>query len=210
MKSIGLVLVELATQGPLEVKRLVRAGMQLVPRGRMLAVTYALPSSWGKTIPYESIALQSVMGEPAIRSEADEWKFFSTIAVRFCSTTSPHERVVVQEQAILLLCRDGDKAYRRRHEVESRTVKCSTLPVDHVAFTRDVANNVWHFRGPYSALKIRRRLSALLAWSDECVVTISSNGTRRYPVKQMNLDQDLVGVPKKILYEWTNIQLRLF
>jgi hypothetical protein len=204
MKELGLAIVEIpfGTSRKLIIDLAIN-GMAKVPPGRLLAVCYEMNPDFGRSEPVESIVINQVLGRAQERVGDSDWKFFGNLAIRVCSIRK-NSRKVIREIGVILLCRDGDKAYVRRKSASKELLKNSTIPGIHPVFTRDVANNVWHIPARGYRGRIRNRLAALTVWADEAFLVIDPNGSRQYPVKQMNLDDDLIPVPTKQLYEWKN------
>lgn len=211
MKSVGVVLVQLPDRASEnDTCSMVLRGSELVPDGRVLAICYQLPDRWEQSIPYESISLDILLGEPSSREGKEEWEFFGNLAVRVCKEVDPHLRNIDRELGILLLRRVGDKPYVRRGRVSTDVLSSSTLPVLHSVFTRDVANNVWHLPVRGFRQNVRKRLGAILAWSDECVMVVTERSQRGYANEPLNLDSDLIGIPTKTFYDWSPFQPTLF
>ena len=202
MKPIGLVIAEVdAGTNRTAAKRLAKLAAESVPDGRILAVIYPMPQSWKISLPYESDITSAILGNPKERGGEPEWEFFGNLAVRLCNVI-PSVREVEREVGVLLLRRAGEKTYVRRLGAFSETLESSRLPVLDPVFTRDVANNIWHLRVKNSETALRRRLGALLSWSDETILVFNQQGLRRYPNHRLRLESDLVGVPVKVSYVW--------
>ena len=179
------------------------------PAGRFLAVIVPLNLCWEESAPIESQVVARVLGVPSSRSDNSEWEFFGNLAIRACSLGGPW-RSVLHESSVILLRRSGEKIYERRRTATLEIIDRATLPTLHPVFTRDVANNVWHLPVKGFNTNIRRRLGALLAWSDEAIVLITERSRRRLPVLPMDLTQDLIGIPRRRDYEWVTNQPSLF
>lgn len=177
-----------------------RDAMEATPPGRVLCVVFELPAVWEASANVEAVMTDAVLGRPEERSDHPEWEFFGNLAVRICKTRVGG-REVVKEQAALLFRRAGDRAYVRRKSLDAAAVKAARIDAHHPVFTRDVANNVWHVS---KESEVVSRLAMLLAWPDEAVLQLSVDGERRSILKRPDLEQALVGVPEKILYDWSS------
>ena len=201
-KPVGLVIVEIAPGSTTEeTAALVQSAATHVPAGRMLVVCFELERGFVPSTPVEGVIVNEVLGSPKDRIGDAQWQFFGNLAVRVCQV-KPGQRKVLRELGVVLICRVGEKAYSRKKSASSGVISASWLPGLHPVFTRDVANNVWHLPALGYKGKLRDRLSALMAWSDEKVLVITSKGRRSHPVNPLALDGDLVPVPNKQPYEW--------
>lgn len=202
MKNLGVVIVEVPFGMSLqETRAMVAKGAALVPDGRLLAVCYEMNPEFGASLPVESAVVSEVMGTPHDRTGESGWLFFGNLAIRVCTVRSG-DRKILRELGVVLMCREGDKAYVRRKTASPELLSSSAVPGLHPVFTRDVANNVWHIPAVRYRSRIRSRLSSLMAWSDEEVLLVGPKGSRRLAVIPMDLDDDLVGVPTKQPYTW--------
>ncbi len=202
MKSIGLVIVNVAddfTKRSLNLNA--RQAMQATPPGRTIAFIFSMPSSWAVSRPVESVLTDTILGRASHRGSDPEWEFAGNLAVRICNPL-PDSRDVLREVGVLLFRRVGDKPYVRSKIVDSGLKREANMQTLHPVFTRDVANNVWHLRPSYYRTRIRKRLGPLLAWPDESILVISGATSRRYSNVPLDLETDLIGVPKKVDYEW--------
>ena len=152
------------------------------------------------TISIESMALRLLMGPPADRNL--EWKFFGNGAIR--GYTSSKKNLSSTWQWVILQ-KDGERTLAKRHSSSEAKLKKVVLPVAHPAFTRDVANNVWHLNERYLVKTALLRFRALLIWPDELLLHLHNFQKKsEVPFLKMDLSQDLIGVAKKSMYSWEN------
>jgi len=158
----------------------------------MLGIIYRLPKKWKKSIPIEGVFKEIVMN-----GTDKDWEYFGDVFIRACNVKS-NIREVDSEYCLVLFRRTGPKSYQRRHELESQMVIDSEIQTLHPVFTRDVANNVWHLKvnGIYD--RIITRFTSLVSWPDEDALIIQSGFQRRREVRVLSMEDDLIGVPKKI------------
>lgn len=103
---------------------------------------------------------------------------------------------------------NGDKAYKRIKTVESQVLKMSKLPVQDHAFTRDVANNVWHCYDSNARQTIEARFVALSAWSDEHYMKFSAGRFYTKEVLGMELFEDPIPKAKKVSYLESGVETK--
>ena len=201
--TIGMTLIEVSpTFSKAVLERMIREAKAATPEGRQLCLTYPLPDAWNKSEPYEAIITNAVLGRPTERIEPHEWVFSGNICVRRCKVEQG-KRHVTGEVGVLMFRRSGDMAYTKRTQVDEDTIRKATLESLHPAFTRDVANNVWHL--PVRSIgKIRNRMQALFTWPGETTLLVLPTSKKKLPWKPLLLDDDLIGVPTKRDYEWAN------
>jgi hypothetical protein len=176
-----------------------KRGAEETPEGRMFAVIYTLPRNWKSNSNIEQTVSALVLKEPHDRREHDEWEFFGNLAVRSC-TVSADTRLVESEYAVLMFRRRGDKAYTRRKSASAELLEEAHLPTLHPVFTRDIANNVWHFESADPIKAIIARLSILLTWPDEHTIIFQNNEKLQQSRPNPEFDKDLIGVPTKVDY----------
>jgi len=129
--------------------------------------------------------------------QTPEWLLFGTIAVRLIE---PGADQPFGFRSVIIFRSAGPKAYERRKAVSAELQQQSQINVAHKAFTRDVANNTWHFIPDKCDDAIVRRLAYLLTWADENTSHISGGTITTIPRPDLNMDTDLVPVPVKRAY----------
>ncbi len=175
----------------------------LVTTGRYLICVFEIPNHWNSRVPIEALVINSTMGD--IHNRSLDWEFFGNGVIRCYTSKSLRYKKTLQWTVVR---RVGDKPYTRKNAFPSKELDKNRLPVSHKVFTRDVANNVWHLKFENLKERIVARFSALLVWQDEEFVIV--DGSRLESSKdrrRLDLDKDLVGVPKKIEYLWDNGEL---
>lgn len=173
--------------------------------GRCLAIVWNPGATLPAPAAVESIATTHLMGRPLDRvqplSEEDkktpEWLLFGTIAVRLIE---PGADQPFGFRSVIIFRSAGPKAYERRKAVSAELLQQSQINVAHKAFTRDVANNTWHFIPEKCDDAIVRRLAYLLTWADENTSIVSGGTITMIPRPDLNMDTDLVPVPVKRAY----------
>ena len=161
-------------------------------------------TEFGKTfqpgISIEAIALRELMNSPDSRD--DSWLFFGNGAIRGYSEVN---KKLSSTWQWLVLQKSGEKTLSRRKTSTKKLLKEVTLPVSHFAFTRDVANNVWHLPEKTILPNAINRFGALLSWPGD-IMLYSQNGKSptEVNVKRMDLTSDLIGVAQKNIYLWEN------
>lgn len=196
----GLVIIDLTSSGEL-VKVEIERAMEATPEGRVLAAIYDLPKDWNSSYPWESEVSSIVLKNPDLRSTDTEWQILATLAIRCCKLGGK-SRKVTKELGVVLFIRKGLKAYTRRGSTTESVKNASGITTLHPAFTRDIANNVWHLPTSNPIVEIKVRLAALLTWSDESTLIFRKSRKTTASHHPMNLTNSLIGVPTKIPYEW--------
>ncbi len=177
--------------------------MSKTPEGRCCAVAYEMPQATHRRLPrnwVEAVSVEVFLGPPSDRSEGDEWEFFGTIAVRLCRPRVG-KRLLMREAGVIIFRRKGEKAYKRRLSASKDLLESSKLEALQPAFTRDVANNVWHMRNGRGLNHVIDRLGSLLAWSDERILVSDMTTIRARSRKRPAYNEDLIGRPTKYPYE---------
>jgi hypothetical protein len=148
----------------------------------------------------ESIALRTLMGAP--KNRGTEWNFFGNGAIR---SYSPVRMKLTSTWQWMILQREGERTLEKRHRTNSLNLKKSSLPVSHPAFTRDVANNVWHLNEDAIVKTAIGRFRSLLTWPDESLIHFHNNQKKiEVPYSKLDLNDDLIGVAHKKEYLWNN------
>ncbi len=176
-KSVGLVVLRVSVVNPssTELARMIKENSELVPGGRCFAIIWDLGATISKGLPLESIATDTLMGaarsrtvpKSALTAQADDdWSLFGTLAVRSMQdsfTVGAYKSVIIFRKA-------GPRTFERRHSASPELLQTSRIDVEAKAFTRDFANNVWHFSGRDVETMIAQRLSYLMTWHDEVTI----------------------------------------
>ena len=173
------------------------------PEGRHCAVAYQMPqaSDWGQARNWvEAVSAETFLGPPSDRSEGDAWEFFGNIAVRLCRPRA-NKRLLMREAGVVIFRRKGEKPYKRRLSASKDLLRRSELDTLRPAFTRDVANNVWHMRNGRGLNHVIDRVGSLLAWPDERILISDMTAIRVRSRKEPAYDKDLIGRPTKYPYE---------
>ena len=174
----------------------------LTPEGRCCAVAYQMPQAtdWRLARNWvEAVSVEVFLDPPSDRSKDDDWEFFGNIAVRLCRPRA-NRRLLMREAGVVIFRRKGEKAYKRRLSASKDLLRRSELDTLRPAFTRDVANNVWHMRNGRGLNHVIDRLGSLLAWSDERILISDMTSIRARSRKKPAYDKDLIGRPTKYLY----------
>ena len=173
---------------------------QLVSSGGYLFVMTEFGKSFKPGLSIEAIVLRELMNSPDKRD--DSWLFFGNGAIRGYSEIN---KKLSSTWQWLILQRSGEKTLSRRKTASNKMLKDVTLPVSHFAFTRDVANNVWHLPEKTIVQNVINRFGALLTWPGD-VMLHSQNGKSPlvFESKKMDLSNDLIGVAQKKIYLWEN------
>lgn len=183
-----------------QLQSLIQQSAELVTEGRYLITIFNVVNNWEKRIPIESLTIAATLGTVDARSS--EWEFFGNGAIRcfkssnLCLTKTLHWNVVR---------RVGYKPYSRRPDLSKTFLNKNTIPVSDKAFTRDVANNVWHLKNEDLVDRLTARFAALLSWNDENFIVINGSKTKIIEGRtKLDLKSDLIGVPIKIPYLWNS------
>lgn len=199
-KSVGLVVLRVSAANPsaAELARMIKENSELVPGGRCFAIIWDLGPTISKCLPLESIATDTLMGaarsrnlpSSALSAQADDdWSLFGTLAVRSMQdsfTVGAYKSVIIFRKA-------GPRTFERRHSASPELLQTSRIDVEAKAFTRDFANNVWHFSGRDVESMIAQRLSYLMTWHDE--VTIIADDESRLHEQRRAPEMEVQQIP---------------
>ena len=181
LKSVGLVVLKVPAVNPPvnELIRIIQENAELVPGGRCFAIIWDPGTTITRGLRLESIATDALMGAASSRtlpnqmSNSDaaiqpghKWNLFGTLAVRDLLDSS----TVGAYKFVIIFRKEGPRAFERRHSASPELLQASKIDVGAKAFTRDFANNVWHFSGNDVAALIAQRLSYLMTWDDEITI----------------------------------------
>lgn len=198
--KIGAAAIVFESQDLADLKRDLDVAMPLVPSGRHLFLTWRVAQSWEPSLPIESYFITESLGRPALRTD-EEWEFFGNGAVRLYGPDLASPREVIVWCGVRRL---GDKPYiRRKKNDDSISIleQTSRLHRESPAFTRDVANNVWHLKARQGMNEVLRRLQSLHTWSDESFLIIRNGRVKKTKHRQMNLDDALIPIATKPIYD---------
>jgi hypothetical protein len=176
-KSVGLVVLRVSVVNPslTELVRMIEENSELVPGGRCFAIIWDLGATISKGLPLESIATDTLMGAARSRTAPnssltahadDDWSLFGTLAVRSMQDSC----TVGAYKSVIIFRKAGPRTFERRHSASPELLQTSRIDVEAKAFTRDFANNVWHFSGRDVETMIAQRLSYLMTWHDEVTI----------------------------------------
>jgi hypothetical protein len=171
-----------------------------VSSGGYLFLISEYSSDLKPTRSLESVTLRTLMGPP--KNRGNEWSFFGNGAIRSyspvrCKLTSTWQWIILQKE--------GERTLEKRHRSNPSQLKKVSLPVSHPAFTRDVANNVWHLNEDTLVKTAIGRFRSLLTWPDESLLHFHNNQKKiDIPFSKLNLGDDLIGVAQKKEYLWNN------
>lgn len=178
------------------------------PEGRYGAVAWRIPHVWRATNEVEGALVTGLLGDAQRRTEdrsTEEWLLHSNLFVRAYDRAGTAPRSTWQ---VTLLRRRGMAPYRRPDSDMARPVSpsiltASAIDVRNPAFTRDVANNVWHFEGDRIERKIAARLYRLTCWSDEEVLALQSGkAPSTLRLARLGLAMDYIPTAVKQPYGW--------
>jgi hypothetical protein len=197
--DVGVVFVVIHDEDAVRIRSMINEATQSVPEGRILFVIWNQTDDWLPTIPIESIAVTSVLGEPDDR-EKSLWEFYGCGAARMYARKEKRPSTAVLWAGFR---RKGPKAYMRirNNKLPKAVIRDSRIPVSHNVFTRDVANNLWHLSDGEGLNSVISRIQALTTWSDEVALIFEQSSKRRKKYRELRLDEDLVPVANKIEYE---------
>jgi hypothetical protein len=170
-----------------------------VTEGRYLITVFAINSDWEKRFPIESLVISNTLG--SVDSRSTEWEFYGNGAIRCYRSTSLRLSKTLQWNIVR---RVGNKPYSRRPDQSKTSINRNTIPVSDKAFTRDVANNVWHLKDEDLTDRLVARFATLLTWNDEKFTLMNGKSSKIQDRTKLDLKGDLIGVPTKIPYLWNS------
>ncbi len=183
-----------------ELRKTIAEMSEMVSSGGYIFVLTEFEKTIKPGLSIESIVLRELMKTPENRD--DSWLFFGNGAIRGYSEVN---KKLSSTWQWLILQKSGEKTLSRRKTASQKLLKEVTLPVTHFAFTRDVANNVWHLPDKSILQNTINRFGALLSWPGD-VMLHSHNGKlpEKVEIRKMDLANDLIGVAQKKIYLWEN------
>jgi hypothetical protein len=141
------------------------------------------------------------MGSPLNRNT--DWLFFGNGVIR---GYTPTKKKLSSTWQWVILQKSGERTLAKRHTASQLQLSKSAIPVSHPAFTRDVANNVWHLNESTLINTSLHRFRALLTWPDEQLIHFHNLQKKtNISYLKMDLSQDLIGVAKKTIYYWDSL-----
>lgn len=194
----GLVLIARECD-EVELRQRIEGAMDYVPSGRCLFVVWEIKHHWEKSMPIESLAVNTILGSPTERAMSN-WVFYGNGAVRLYESTKSSPSSTWMWVGAR---RSGEKAYlrQRSEKIDEKVLKSSTIPVSHPVFTRDVANNMWHLPSKNGIARMIGRLQSLTTWADEVLIVCDGEVISKRKHKTLDCDDDLVPVAEKISYD---------
>ena len=188
-------------RGARSIQRLIKDAVPRVADGRLLVAIWDEAPGWQARFPTEALLTRAVMGPDATRPR-DGWGLFGGGVARTYATGANPGRRPVRTVLWVAFQAPGERALRRRRTADHGIVEASTLPVADPAFTRDVANNIWHLRDDGWLARVLDRLAPLLMWSDERALVLGARGTAKSPYAPLDLVDAVIPVAKKERYAW--------
>ena len=183
-----------------EISNQIIRSKNLVSDGRYLINVFDIPNNWTSRIPIEGLIVSSTLGP--IENRSTDWEFYGNGAIRCYTSNSLKLSKTLQWNIVR---RSGDKPYARRSALPEAKLNKNAIPVSDKAFTRDVANNVWHLKNEDLLERLIARFSSLLTWQDEDFILVSGSRTKEIVGRsKLVLSKDLVGVPTKVPYFWSS------
>jgi len=199
--SVGFSISESCNYSLLEIEAKLREVTAEISSGGYLFLLTEYSETLKQTLSYESVALRLLMGPPLNRNT--DWLFFGNGAIRGYSARKKKHTSTWQW---IILQKSGERTLAKRHTASQSKLSKSTIPVSHPAFTRDVANNVWHLNENTLVKTSLLRFRALLTWPEEQLVHLHNFQKKiDIPFSKMDLSKDLIGVAQKSIYLWDNL-----
>lgn len=184
---------------------------ECAPPGRYAAAVWPVVYEWRPTVDVEGTIVLGLLGDAATRTEdrqTESWLFHSNLFVRGYEHAGA---APCETWQVVLLRRNGDAPYARlrpasHQPVDEDLVTSSQIDVANPAFTRDVANNVWHLRAGQVPTAVTARLGRLLCWADEDVVVLHPGGRRTtVSAASLSIEAPYIPVATKQPYTWENL-----
>lgn len=181
------------------------------PPGRYAAAVWPVIQEWRPTVDVEGSIVVGLLGHAEARTEdrqTESWLLHSNLFVRGYEHAGS---APCETWQVILLRRHGDAPYVRLRSsspqpVDEDVVSASQIDVANPAFTRDVANNVWHLRAGHIPTAITSRLGRLLCWADEEVVVLNPGGRRTsISAVSLSVEAPFIPVATKRPYAWENL-----
>lgn len=163
-------------------------------QGRQCLVIWEVKTLREKQTPFETKILDTFLEPASARGKEDQWVYFGNGAIRCYDNSNK----LVKTYFWIMLLKKGPKAYKRIKSVTQDIFEKSRIPVDDYAFTRDVANNVWHLRSRYHMKTILDRFKNLASWADERILVVLPEGQTRRQIGQLDLGKDDIPKVEKV------------
>ena len=193
----SLIIFNIASSANVEYfKSKILESFDQIVEGRYILVIFDVPFRWEKSICWEG-ALNEVFRTSLYKD--DDWGFFGSGAIRYYEKGSSR---LLETSNWVLYRKPGDKPYKRAKAIKKEILEISKLDSLHKVFTRDVANNVWHFWIDDKSSSEFDRFAGLLMWPDEEGQIITETETLNLKNRKLELDTNVVGVQTKIQYSW--------
>lgn len=173
--------------------------------GRFFACHWSERRDWTARCPVESILVREMCGGIDRRGREDV-EFFANLGVRLyrVAPSTP-----VGEAHAAVFRRAGRESVRARLKDGAVSPGGSALDTRDYAFTRDVANNMWHLYERGWRESLRGRLARLLSWHDEKVALFVGGAWTEVESSALRMESDLVPVPEKHTYAFAAPRLVL-
>lgn len=137
--SIAFSVSKSSNYSLLEFESKIRELSEEISNGGYLFLLTEYSQHFQPTVSYESLALRTLMGSPLNRNT--DWLFFGNGVIR---GYTPAKKKLSSTWQWVILQKSGERTLAKRHTSSQLQLSKSAIPVSHPAFTRDVANNVWH------------------------------------------------------------------
>ena len=199
--SIAFSVSKSSNYSLLEFESKIREVSEEISNGGYLFLLTEYSQHFQPTVSYESLALRTLMGSPLNRNT--DWLFFGNGVIR---GYTPAKKKLSSTWQWVILQKSGERTLAKRHTSSQLQLSKSAIPVSHPAFTRDVANNVWHLNESTLIKTSLHRFRALLTWPDEQLIHFHNLQKKtNIPYLKMDLSQDLIGVAEKSIYYWDSL-----
>lgn len=196
--SIAISVSKSSNYSPLEFQSKIKELSEEISNGGYLFLLTEYSQDFQPTVSYESVTLRTLMGSPLNRNT--DWLFFGNGVIR---GYTPAKKKLSSTWQWVILQKSGERTLAKRHTASQMQLSKSAIPVGHPAFTRDVANNVWHLNESTLIKTSLHRFRALLTWPDQRLIHFQNLQKKtNIPYLKMDLSKDLIGVAEKSVYYW--------
>ena len=146
-----------------DVKVLLEKLEEILLPGRTVMFYWTVAEIGASQVNWEYIISDLLLLSPNQRDSNTVWEFTANGALRGFAAGVDEPKTLYW---LIVRC-SGPKSYTRKSQVDPLTLKKSQIPVTDYAFTRDVANNVWHTDLVRMEEILKSRYLSLTSWSDE-------------------------------------------